>query len=240
MDKCKIFASIKGRLIVSCQALENEPLCSPFIMGRMALAAKIGGAACIRANSKEDICEIKRIVDLPVIGLKKINYPGCEVYITPTLKEVFSLIESGADVIAFDATSRQRPGNVSIKEIICEIKAAGRLAMADISTFEEGVAAEAAGADIISTTMSGYTLYSPETEGPDYRLIYSLSKKCNIPVIAEGRVKTPEQMLECFSRGAYSVVVGGAITRPQIITRDFVRAIDAYKNGKKKDEVNVG
>jgi N-acylglucosamine-6-phosphate 2-epimerase len=162
MKKQEVLNKIKGGLIVSCQALEDEPLHSSLIMGRMALAAKMGGAVGIRANTVEDIKEIRTMVDLPIIGIIKEVYDNSGIYITPTMKEVEKLINSDADIIAFDATLRKRPDDTKIEDIIRAIKAAGKIPMADISTFEEGIAAEKAGVEIVSTTLSGYTRYVGE------------------------------------------------------------------------------
>ncbi len=225
MEK-EVLVQIKKGLIVSCQALEDEPLHSPIIMSKMAVAAKMGGAVGIRANTVEDINEIRKNVDLPIIGIIKEVYEDSEIYITPTLKETKELLDSSADIIAFDATLRKRPKNEKLEDIIREIKKSGKLAMADISTYEEGIQAYKLGVDIVSTTLSGYTPYSPQLLEPDYELIKKLSKDINIPLIAEGRVTTPEQLIKCLKCGAYSVVVGGAITRPQLITKHFVEAIE--------------
>ncbi|VYU67594.1 putative N-acetylmannosamine-6-phosphate 2-epimerase [Clostridium tertium] len=215
---------IKGKVIVSCQALEDEPLHSSFIMGRMAKAAKEGGAVAIRAQSKDDIIEIKKVTDLPVIGLVKRNYENSEVYITATKKEVDELLESNCEMIALDSTLRERPKE-TLKELYDYIHSKGKLIMADISTLEEGINAYKLGADCISTTLSGYTKYSPQSKEPDFNLISDLIKNVDIPVIGEGRLDTPELMLEAYNRGAYSVVVGSAITRPQLITKKFTEVL---------------
>lgn len=216
---------IKNKLIVSCQALENEPLHSSFIMGRMALAAKEGGAVAIRAQSKDDIIEIKKVTGLPVIGLVKRNYNNSEIFITATKKEVDELIESGCEMIALDSTLRERPAE-SLKELYDHIHENGRLIMADISNLEEGLYAYKLGADCISTTLSGYTKYSPQLKEPDFILIEELSKLVDIPVIGEGRIETPNQLIKAYELGAYSVVIGSAITRPQVITKKFTIVLD--------------
>lgn len=216
---------IKNNLIVSCQALEDEPLHSPFIMGRMARAAKEGGAVAIRAQGVDDIIEIKRVTNLPVIGIIKRNYKDSEVFITPTEKEIKELIETGCEMIALDATNRTRPNNEKIKDLLELIHKSKRLAMADISTYEEGIKAQEMGFDCISTTLSGYTSYSTQSDKVDFKLLEELVKDCSIPVICEGRIYTPEELKEAFDLGAYSVVIGGAITRPQQITERFVKAI---------------
>jgi len=231
MEKNLILEKIRGGLIVSCQALEDEPLYSSMIMGKMAVAAELGGAVGIRANTVEDICEIRKNVDLPIIGIIKKVYGNNDVYITPTMEEVNKLIESPCDIIAFDATKRSRPKEESLFNIILEIKKAGKLAMADISTIEEGITAYELGVDIISTTLSGYTTYSPNLQEPDYQLITNLAQNTNIPIIAEGRITTPMQLVKCIKCGAFSIVVGGAITRPQLITKSFTEAIENLKCG---------
>lgn len=225
MENSIILEKLKGRLIVSCQALKNEPLHSSMIMGRMALAAKMGGASGIRANTVEDITEIKKQVDLPVIGIIKQDYPDSEIYITPTMTEVTALVHSPAEIIAIDATLRKRPGGAKLEELLKAIKEAGKLAMADISNFNEAENAAKLGFDIVSTTLSGYTPYTLDRKKPDLDLIFALAERLNIPVIAEGNVKTPQQMVECLRRGAHCTVVGGAITRPQLITKEFASAL---------------
>lgn len=216
---------IKDKLIVSCQALEDEPLHSSFIMGRMAKAAKEGGAVAIRAQGVEDIIEIKKVTNLPVIGIIKRNYKDSEIYITPTEKEIKELIETRCEMIALDATNRTRPNNENIKDLLELIHKSKRLAMADVSTYEEGIKAQEIGFDCISTTLSGYTNYSTQNENVDFELLEKLVKDCKIPVICEGRIYTPEELKKAFEIGAYSAVIGGAITRPQEITKRFVNAI---------------
>ena len=216
---------IRGKLIVSCQALEDEPLHSSFIMGRIAKAAKEGGAIGIRAQGVSDINEIKEVIDLPLIGIIKRNYKDSEIYITPTKKEVEELLETKCEMIALDATDRKRPNNEDIKDLVNFIHKNNRLAMADISTFEEGVQAEKLGFDCVSTTLSGYTPYSTQSETADFNLLEKLVKTINIPVICEGKINNPEDLKKAFELGAYSAVVGGAITRPQQITRRFTQVL---------------
>lgn len=226
MEKHKFLEIIKGRLIVSCQALEDEPLHGSEIMAKMGLAAKMGGAAAIRANGKEDILAIRKATCLPAIGIIKRVYPDSDIFITPTLREVVELIESGAEVITLDATARPRPNGILFSELVSFIRENSKsLIMADVSTVNEGIEAVEQGCDLISTTLSGYTPYSPQLTGPDFSLIKELSAKCKVPVIAEGRISTPEEAIEAFRNGAYSVVVGTAITRPQEITKRFVEEL---------------
>lgn len=224
----EIIKALKGGLIVSCQALEDEPLHSSYIMGRMAFAAKEGGAIAIRANSYSDIVEIKKTVDLPVLGIVKRDYEDSEVYITPTMKEVDELVEAKAEIIALDATKRIRPQGLTLKTFVKQIRERypNLLLMADISTYEEGVKAYELGFDIVSTTMSGYTSYSTKLETPDFELLEKLVKTVNVPVIAEGRIWTREEAVRAMELGAHAVVVGSAITRPREITRRFAKAIN--------------
>lgn len=216
---------IKGKLIVSCQALPEEPLHSSFIMGRMAVAAKQGGASGIRAQSKEDILEIERVCDLPIIGIVKRNYPDSEIYITPTMKEINELLETNCAMIALDATNRKRPNGEVVEDLVKAIHAAGRLAMADCSTLEECIAAQQAGFDVVSTTLCGYTPYSKNIDGPNFPLMEEVMKQVKVPLIAEGKINTPEELRKALELGVHAAVVGGAITRPQQITARFVSAI---------------
>lgn len=220
----KIYKKLKGGLIVSCQALREEPLYSSDIMSRMAYAAKEGGAVGIRANSVEDITEIKKVVDLPIIGILKQEYPESEIYITPTIKEVDALAECGVEIIAVDCTKRVRPEGETLVGFWSEVrkKHPRQLFMADCSDYEEGMYAADLGFDIIGTTLSGYTAHTRGRSLPDLELMKRLSKDCQKPVIAEGGIWTPEQLKECFLAGVFAAVVGSAITRPREITRYFI------------------
>ncbi|MGL6063994.1 MAG: N-acetylmannosamine-6-phosphate 2-epimerase [Fusobacteriaceae bacterium] len=207
-------------LIVSCQALENEPLHSSFIMSRMAFAAEIGGAVGIRANSVEDIVEIKKTIKLPIIGIIKKNYESIAAYITPTIKELESLISLDIEVIALDATIN---ANLDFLKSL-KIKYPHQKFMADISTVEEGLRAEKLGFDYIGTTLVGYTAHSKDSN--NFEVLKMLIKKCTTPIIAEGNFDTPEKAKLAMKLGAFAVVVGGAITRPQLITEKFVNEIN--------------
>jgi N-acylglucosamine-6-phosphate 2-epimerase len=219
---------VRHQLIVSCQALPGEPLFGAEIMARMALAAVEGGAAAIRANGAADIRAIRAAIKLPIIGLYKDDIPNYPVYITPTLDHARAVAEAGADIIAIDATARPRPQPGSLADFIAAIhQETGCPVLADIATLAEGLAAEAAGADLISTTMSGYTADSPKRPGPDLVLVGQLAAQLKIPLLAEGRYKLPDQIGQALDQGALAVVVGGAITRPQEITRWFVEALQA-------------
>lgn len=222
---------IQNHLIVSCQALPDEPLHSSFIMGRMAKAAEEGGARGIRANTKADITEIKKNVDLPVIGIVKKNYADSEVYITPTMAEVKELAEARAEIIAMDATVNLRPGKITLDQFFKTAREQypNQMFMADCSTVEEALHAAAIGFDFIGTTLVGYTKQSEGTriENNDFEIIREILRKSKTPVIAEGNINTPEKAARVLELGCYSVVVGSIITRPQVITRNFVKAIEA-------------
>lgn len=220
---------LKGKLIVSCQALPHEPLHSSFIMGRMALAAKEGGALGIRANTKEDIKEIQSQVDLPIIGIVKRDYEDSKVYITPTMKEIDELMEVKPEIIALDATGALRPGGVSLDEFFHQIKEKypDQLLMADCSTVEEALHADELGFDFIGTTMVGYTEQSKndKIEANDFEIIKQIVAKAKNKVIAEGNINTPEKAKRVVELGVFSVVVGSIITRPQLITKSFAEAL---------------
>lgn len=226
-----VFDKIKGKLIVSCQALPSEPLHSSFIMGRMARAAKEGGAGGIRANTKEDIEEIKKNVNLPIIGIVKRDYPDSEIYITPTMKEIDELMSVGPEIIALDATDRLRPEGKTLAEFFSEIKKKypSQLLMADCSTVEECLYADSLGFDFIGTTMVGYT---PESKGlkineNDFKILRDVIKGVKHRVICEGNIDSPEKARRVLDLGSFAVVVGSSITRPQLITRKYTAAIEA-------------
>lgn len=228
MEKNKeVFAKIKGGLIVSCQALSNEPLYSPFIMSKMALAAYQGGAVGIRANTPEDIIKIKETIDLPVIGLYKRVFDDSDVYITPTIESVDALMECKPDIIAVDATNRIRPHGKTLEIFYKEIrtKYPNMLFMADCATLEDAVRAEALGFDIVGTTLYGYTEETKNSILPGFELMKKIVECVKIPVIAEGGIWSPEQLKAAMDTGVYAAVVGTAITRPMDITKRFVEAI---------------
>ena len=221
---------LKGKLIVSCQALPHEPLHSSFIMGRMALAAKEGGAYGIRANTKEDIQEIKSKVDLPIIGIVKRDYEGSKVYITPTMREIEELMEVKPEIIAVDATIATRPGGLTVDDFFYQIKEKypNQLLMADCSTVEEALHADELGFDFIGTTMVGYTEQSKndKIEANDFEILRKIVANAKHRVIAEGNINTPEKARRVIDLGAFSVVVGSIITRPQLITKAFAEALE--------------
>ncbi len=228
-DFHQLLEDIRHTIIVSCQALPSEPLyCEEMsLMPFMAKAAQMAGCKCIRTSSVRDVAAIKEATGLPVIGLIKKAYEGYDSYITPTMEEIDQLVAVESDVIALDCTLRRRGDGTTINQFIAQIrdKYPDIRLMADISTLEEGINAFENGVDLIGTTLSGYTPYSPKIDGPDFDLVTNLVKSVSIPVIAEGKIHTPEQAARMLTTGAHAIVVGGAITRPLEIAQRFYKAI---------------
>lgn len=216
--------ALRGGLVVSCQAYPGEPMRTPDTMCRVAEAAARGGAVGIRAQGLDDLRAIRTAVDLPLIGLWK-DGDG-DVFITPTLEHAIAVAEAGAHVVALDGTSRPRPDGLDLTETIAAVhERTGALVMADCSTLEEGLAAQAAGADLVGTTLAGYTAYTTKGDGPDLPLVAALAARLDVPVIAEGRIHTPAQAASAIRAGAHAVVVGTAITHPTTITGWFAAAV---------------
>ena len=230
MTKQELFDLIKGTIVVSCQATPGEPLYmkDQSMMYLMARAAKQAGAKMIRTSSVRDIVEIKEETGLPVIGLIKREYPGYTGRITMTMREVDECMEAMADIVSIDCTDCERGDGLTPPEFLKQVKAKypNIIIMADCATLEEAVAAVEAGADLVGSTMNGYT---PQTKhckgGPNFELVKQMVGTLSVPVIAEGRVHTPEQAKEMLRIGAWAVVVGGAITRPLEIANRFFDAI---------------
>ena len=217
-----IIEKIKGGIIVSCQAHEEDGLYGPENMALMAKAAELGGAVGIRADDPKHIAAIRKTVKLPIIGIYKEDVDGYETRITLNMDRAREIFEAGSDIIALDVTNRPHPYNTTGIEMIKQIKEQfGCLVMADISTFEEGVAAANAGADIVATTLSGYTSYSPHITGPDFNLLRRLSQAVKVPVICEGRISSPEHARRLLHMGVHAIVVGSMITRPMWITKQY-------------------
>ncbi|MEV7130066.1 putative N-acetylmannosamine-6-phosphate 2-epimerase [Streptomyces sp. NPDC093260] len=215
--------TLRGRLIVSCQAPPGDPMRHTGTLVRMTLAARAGGAAAVRVNDPEVVAATAAAVDLPVIGLWKDGDQG--VFITPAVRHALALVEAGAAVVAADATARPRPDGSTFAELVSAVHAAGALVMADVSTLEEGRTAAAQGADFVGTTLSGYVPGSPRQTAPDLALVAGLAAAIDVPVIAEGRIATPGQAAEALAAGAHSVVVGTAITAPTALTASFVAGL---------------
>ena len=229
-----LIAALRGGLVVSCQAYPGEPMRTPDTMCRMAQAAARGGAIGIRAQGLDDIVAIRAAVDLPLIGLWKDG--DDDVFITPTLEHALAVARAGAHIVAVDGTARPRPDRRTLAETIAAVhERTDALVMADCSTFDEGVAAAAAGADLVGTTLAGYTAYTTKGEGPELALVSRLATALEIPVIAEGRVHTPAQAAAAIHSGAHAVVVGTAITHPTTITGWFAAAVAAPSTSGEQD-----
>lgn len=224
----EIINRLEHKVVVSVQAMPSEPLYQEECMAAMMKSVVKGGAGGLRVAGARDVKNAKLLFDIPVIGLTKPDVIPKNwqeiVYITPTLKEVISLVDAGADIVAFDGTMRQREGGCTLKEIIKYIKINKRISMADVSTVEEGLNAAKLGANILSTTLSGYTKESAgvNQSEPDFKLLETLVKETDKPVVLEGRIWEPWQVEKAFELGAHCVVIGSAITRPQLITKRFV------------------
>jgi N-acylglucosamine-6-phosphate 2-epimerase len=186
----------------------------------------------VRVNGEEDVAAVRSLVTIPIIGIRKVSSPDALRFITPTFGDAEAVAAAGADIIALDATARPRPGGERLNELIPRIKRQlGRPVMADVSTLDEGEHAAALGADLLATTLSGYTETSLPSDEPDLGLVRNLARSLSVPVVAEGRYRTPEDALEAFRAGAFAVVVGRAITDALVITRTFVEAIQEFRQG---------
>lgn len=220
-----VVKSLQGGLIVSCQAPDYSPVYGPQFMAAFAKCAEMGGAVGIRANGGRDVKAIREVVRLPIIGINKLRSDAYPVYITPTPASARSVVQAGANLVAVDATHRPRRGGMSPETLIQTIQdELGVPVMADIDTLEEGIAAAQAGADIVATTMAGYTNRREKTAGVDLELIRALVAAVDVPVICEGRVGTPNDVAAAFEAGAFAVVVGTAITNPLVMTQAFAAA----------------
>lgn len=220
-------ARLRGRLVVSCQAREGNPLHGPAFMAAMAEAAVLGGAAGIRADGAADVAAIRAAIgpDVPIMGIAKAKQPDGSLFITPDAAGARGVIAAGARLVALDGTTRPRPGGETLAEVVAAIHAAGGAALADVGTLADARHALAAGVDAVGTTLSGYTPDSPKQAGPDFDLLAALVRECPVPVFAEGRVWTREEARRALDLGAAFVVVGTAITNPTAITQRFVAAL---------------
>lgn len=235
---------LEGGIIVSCQASAGEPLCAPHHLLALALSAKNGGARAFRFEGAENISFVRNDRRMPsetvIVGLIKDETVAPDerlekVYITGSFEQARLVAEAGADIVALDATMRPRPDGSSLSELIEKIHAQLKKPVwADVATIEEGLNAMDAGADVVSTTLFGYTAETvvPLEHGPGFVLLEQLIQQSNVPVIMEGRVWYPEEVTRAFDMGAFAVVVGSAITRPQLITERFVRAVPTRRPTK--------
>lgn len=232
-----IMAILKKGLVVSCQATKEEPMHGSDIMARMAIASEWGGAVAVRVNTFSDLVAVRAAVKLPILGLIKEEYEGYYPYITPTMKEVDKVVESGAEIVCIDATCYDRPDGNDLKTFVQLIreKYPNIEILADVSTVEEGIYADGLGVDYVATTLSGYTPDTIDKDSqviqefrePDFKIIEELAKVIKAPIVAEGKFWNAENAIRAFKLGAYAVTIGAGITRPQIITKRVVDEIKA-------------
>jgi N-acylglucosamine-6-phosphate 2-epimerase len=218
---------LRGGLVVSCQAREDNPLHGPQFMAAMASAAIAGGAVGIRADGFADVTAIRDAVGphVPIMGIYKVKQPDGSLFITPSAEAARAIIAAGAQLVALDGTPRSRPGGEQLADVVSAIHAAGGAALADVGTIDDAFYAISCGVDAIGTTLSGYTPESPMSEGPDLDLLERLARDCSVPVFAEGRIWTREEARQAIELGASFIVVGTAITNPTAITARFVAAL---------------
>lgn len=226
-------AQLEEGLVVSCQARDSSPLHGPVYMAAMAEAAVIGGAVGIRANGAADVAAIRERVEVPIIGINKQRVENGNVMITPTCASAREVLKAGTYLVAFDGTARSRRGGESREDVIRCIHEEGAAALADVATLEEGMQSAELGADLVGTTLSGYTSYSSYQEDPDLDLVQQLIERCPIPVFAEGRFRTTEQVIQALDAGVHFVVIGTAITDPISITSKFVQAMERREQERK-------
>lgn len=217
--------SLRGGIIVSCQARPGNPLEGAEAMALMARAAELGGARGLRVNGARDIAAVGRASTLPIVGISRVEHPDSAVTITPTVASAETILETGIRMVALDATQRARPGGEGVEQIVAVIHAGGALALGDLATIDDLGPAVRAGVDAVGTTLSGYVAGTPRQPGPDFALLAELVKRSAVPVFAEGRYWTPEDVRTAFEIGAAFVVIGTAITNPMAITSRFVAAI---------------
>ena len=225
MPDTTVLDQLRGRLVVSCQAPPGDPLRLPMHTAAIAASVVAGGAAAVRINGPDDIRAVRDSINVPIIGLWKDGTH--DVFITPTPRHVDAIVDAGADIVALDATGRRRPAGATLTECVKTAHDAGVFVMADVSTMEEGLAAQAVGCDLVGTTLSGYTPYSRLGGGPDLGLVAQLAARLTVPVVAEGRIATPDDAVTALRNGAWCVVVGTAITRPGVIASRFADALTA-------------
>lgn len=219
--------AIKGQLVVSCQAYPGEPMRTSAVMAAVAQAVVLGGAKGVRAQGLDDLEAIRPLIDTPLIGLVKRGERG--VFITPTVRDAQDCVAAGSDIVAVDGTGRPRPDGHGLRESVVAVHRAGALVMADCGSLDDARYSIDCGVDCLGTTLAGYTDDRPVTTGPDLALLGALVALTELPVIAEGRIRNPEDAAACLAAGAYAVVVGTAITHPTRITKTYVERINASR-----------
>lgn len=218
--------AVRHGVIVSCQAGPESPLRAPHIIAALARSAEMGGAVGFRVDGPDDVAAVRGVTERPIVGINKLPRPGFDVFITPTYASARAVVDAGADLVALDGTARPRPDGERLDDLIARIHEECRVpVMADVATAEEGLQAAGLGADMVATTLAGYTPYTAGRIGPALDVVRALVPRLAIPIVVEGHIWTVEEVRACFEAGAYAVVIGSAITVPQFITRRFVGAI---------------
>lgn len=222
--------NLAGAVIVSCQAAPGSPLDSPSMIAALARSAALGGAQGFRVDGPANVMAVRAVSNLPIIGIRKMRHPGHDLFITPTLADAQTLVEAGATIVALDGTARPRPGGETVEAIMSALHEVGTPVMADISTQAEAEGAVAAGADLVATTLAGYTPSTGDLDAsePAFGLLRQI-RDLPVPVVVEGRIWTVEHVERAFEGGAFAVVIGSAITAPNLITGRFVNAARAWR-----------
>lgn len=223
-----LVAGLKGAVIVSCQAGPESPLSNPAMIAALAQSAAMGGANGFRVDGPANVEAVRAVSTLPIFGINKVDRDGYDVRITSTTADALAVVTAGADIVALDGTGRPRPHGETLAQIISALHDMDIPVMADISTHDEARTAVDAGADMVGTTLAGYTPATNHLDktAPAFALLEEI-RELPVPVIVEGRIWTTDHVTACFAGGAYAVIIGSAITVPQFITRRFVAAAGA-------------
>lgn len=233
--RCALVASLRGAVIASCQAGPGSPLNNPVTIAALAESSALGGARGFRVDGPANVAAVRAVSELPIFGINKVDRDGYDVRITSTLADALEVVRAGANVVALDGTQRTRPHGEALAGIIAGLHEFGVPVMADISTRAEAEAAAEAGADMVGTTLAGYTPYTAHLDkaGPAFGLLEEI-RGLPVPVVVEGRIWTTDHIASCFEGGAFAVIIGSAITVPELITRRFVAAArEARRSGVK-------
>jgi N-acylglucosamine-6-phosphate 2-epimerase len=225
LERDVVLTAIRHGVIVSCQAAAGDPLDAPEHIVAMALSAERGGAVGLRIDSPRNIRAVREQTALPVLGIYKQYSLDSDVYITPTLESARLVVEAGADLVALDATARPRPGGETFAAIVHRLHEEwGVAVMADVSTVDEAIGAARDGADLVATTLAGHTPYSVDAAGGNIELAARMAAAVDVPVVVEGGLWTADDVRASFDAGAFAVVVGSAVTAPELITRRLSEA----------------
>lgn len=220
------FLTIRGGLIVSCQAPGGTPIDTPEFTAATASTVVGAGAVAVRAQGIADVAAISRVTDVPIIGLVKRHLATTPIHITPIVDDVAELELAGSSIVAVDATGRTRPNGLTLKDFVTQVRARSSVPLlADVDTAQAGIAAADLGFEAVATTLSGYT-EQPAPVLPNIKLVEDLANKVDVPVIAEGGFSTPEHVRQAFEAGAWAVCVGTAITNPFLLTKSFVSVLN--------------